>query len=39
LALIPFVSSWHILGSTAVLFFTISLIHRYKTRQNRLSLR
>jgi hypothetical protein len=33
---VPFVSGWHTLGFAAVLFFAISLVHTYKTRQNRL---
>lgn len=31
---IPFISSWHTLGFSAVLFLAISLVHSYKTRQN-----
>jgi hypothetical protein len=33
---ISFVSSWHALGFSAVLFLAISLIHSYKTRLNEL---
>jgi DNA-binding transcriptional ArsR family regulator len=31
---IPFVSSWYALAFSVVLFFAISLVHSYKTRQN-----
>lgn len=33
---IPFVSSWHALVFSAVLFLAMSLAHSYRTRQNRL---
>ena len=33
---IPFVSSWHALVLSSVLFLAMSLVHSYRTRQNRL---